>query len=145
VHDSRKKGTYTYEGTLSIRHARFTRGGWDESGAQSLSLGAASQTLTLNETDIRLHGFRREGTFRPFFEVFYRRQLTDGATTTNLNFADTPNTTFSVQGIPVPGNTYSGRAGASMKLRLGQLTFEYSFLHSSSESRQGVALHFRFS
>jgi autotransporter-associated beta strand protein len=145
IHDSRKKGTYTYEGTLSIRHARFTRGGWDESGAQSLSLGAASQTLTLNETDIRLHGFRREGTFRPFFDVLYRRQLTNGATTTDLNFADTPNSTFSVQGIPVPGNTYSGRGGATMKLRVGQLTLEYSFLHSSAETRQSVGLHFRFS
>jgi autotransporter-associated beta strand protein len=145
IHDSRKKGTYTYESTLSIRHARFTRGGWDESGAQSLSLAAASQTLTLNETDIRLHGFRREGTFRPFFEVFYRRQLTDGATTTELNFANTPNSTFSVQGIPVPGNTFSGRGGASMKLRLGQLTFEYSFLHSPVERRQGISLRFRFS
>jgi uncharacterized protein YhjY with autotransporter beta-barrel domain len=145
VHDSRKVGTYTYEGTLSIRHARFTRGGWNETGAQSLSLGSADQTLTLNETDVRLHGFRRTGTFRPYFEVFYRRQLTEGATTTDLSFADAPNNTFSVQGLPVPGNTYSGKAGASMKLRFGMMTFEYSFLHSSVESRQGVSLHFRFS
>jgi uncharacterized protein with beta-barrel porin domain len=145
IHDSRKAGTYTFEGLIGFRHARFSRGGWTESGAQSLSLaGEADQSLSLSETDVRLHMYRREGTWRPFLDAFYRRELTNAAITTELSFAGAANSHFTIEGLPVPGNTYSGRLGSTFILRLGQLTAEYSFLHSPNETRQGLGLRFRF-
>jgi uncharacterized protein with beta-barrel porin domain len=146
LHDSRKVGTYTFEGLVGIRHARFSRQGWTETGADSLSLeGQADQSLTLNETDIKISGHRRSGTFRPFFETFYRHELSNAQTITELSFAAAANSNFQIAGLPVPGNTYSGKIGASMMLRFaGQLTAEYSFLTSSAETRQSVGLHFRF-
>jgi len=146
LHDSRKVGTYTFEGLVGIRHARFSRQGWTETGADSLSLeGQADQSLTLNETDVKISGYRRSGTFRPFFETFYRHELSNAQTITELSFAAAANSNFQITGLPVPGNTYSGKIGASMMLRFaGQLTAEYSFLTSSAETRQSVGLHFRF-
>jgi len=146
LHDSRKAGTYTFEGLVGIRHARFSRQGWSETGADSLSLeGQADQSLTLNETDIKISGYRRSGTFRPFFETFFRHELTNAQTLTELSFAGAANSNFQIAGLPVPGNTYSGKIGASMMLRFaGQLTAEYSFLTSAAETRQSVGVRFRF-
>ena len=145
IQDSRKIHTYTIEGLLGIRHARFSRQGWTESGADSLSLaGQANQSLALTETDVKIHVYRRSGTFRPFLETFYRRELTDAQTTTALSFAGAPNSNFTIEGLPVPGNTYSGKLGSTMVLRLGQLTAEYSYLHSSNETRQSIGVRVRF-
>jgi hypothetical protein len=52
------------------------------------------------------------------------------------------NSNFTILGLPVPGNTDSAPGGASMILRFGQITGEYSFLHSSNEARQSAGLLF---
>jgi fibronectin-binding autotransporter adhesin len=145
IQDSRKIHTYTIEGLLGIRHARFSRQGWTESGADSLSLeGQANQSLALTETDVKIHMYRRSGTFRPFFETYYRHELTNAQTSTALSFAGAPNSNFTIAGLPVAGNTYSGKLGSTMMLRFGALTAEYSYLHSSIETRQSFSLHVRF-
>jgi hypothetical protein len=145
ISDNRKVKTYTIEGLVGFRHARFSRQGWTETGADSLSLsGDANQTLALTETDVRVHTYRRTGTFRPFFLAFYRRELTNAQTATELSFAGAGNSNFTILGLPVPGNTYSAQGGATMILRLGQLSGEYTFLHSSNETRQSLGLRFRF-
>src|SRR5262249_5628100 len=105
----------------------------------------AGQTFALSETDVEVHMYRRSGTYRPFFETMYRRELTDANTTIALSFAGAANSNFKIDGLPVPGNTYSGRGGAWMVVRVpGELTPESSFLRSPSETRESVALRFRY-
>ena len=143
-HDSLKVATYTIEGLVGIRRATFSRGGWTETGADSLSLEGPDQTFTIVQTDLRVHAYRRSGGFRPFFDGMYRRELTEGTTTADLAFADIAQSQFKVEGIGVPGNTYSVKAGATMKLRVGQATFTYEFRQAPGQTRHTAGLRFRF-
>ena len=73
-----------------------------------------------------------------------RHELTNAQTSTALSFAGAPNSNFTIAGLPVAGNTYSGKLGSTMMLRFGALTAEYSYLHSSVETRQSFSLRVRF-
>jgi hypothetical protein len=144
IHDSRKRGTYTMEGTLGIRHARISRGSFSESGALALSLNAAEEIIKLTQTNLRFYLWRRSGTYRPFVDANYRRELADADTTAALAFSGLPNSDFKVQGIGVPLNMYSGRLGMTLVNWLGQATLTYEFKQAPGQRRQTLGLRFRF-
>ncbi|MCA1559839.1 MAG: hypothetical protein LC804_06095, partial [Acidobacteria bacterium] len=52
---------------------------------------------------------------RPYLETTFRRELTDGKTTTELQFVNVPDSDFTVDGIPIPGNTFVGRRGVTIR------------------------------
>jgi uncharacterized protein with beta-barrel porin domain len=144
VQDSRKLKTYTFEALLGIRHQRISRSSFSETGALSLSLDALEQVINLTQTDIRLHAWRREGSYRPFFNFNYRRELAEGDSTTDLTFSGFPNSDFQVQGIGVPANTFSGKFGVTFVPLFGEATFTYEFKAAQGQRRQTAGVRVRF-
>ena len=144
IHDSRKVGSYTIEGLFGLRHARISRASFLETGAISLSLDGVEESLALTQTDVKVHAFRREGTFRPFFDFKYRRELAEGKTEANVKFTGLPNSEFIVEGINVPASSYHTRAGVTFATLVGQATFTYEFKKAPGQTRQTASLRFRF-
>jgi hypothetical protein len=91
-----------------------------------------------------VHAFRREGTFRPFFDVNYRRELAEGRTEANVQFSGLPNSEFIVEGINVPASSYQTRAGLTFATVVGQATFTYEYKKAPGQTRQTASLRFRF-
>jgi len=144
IHDSRKIRSFTIEGMLGVRHARITRGSFAETGAISLSLNAEDETLQLTQTDVKVHAFRRDGTFRPFFDLHYRRELAEGRTAASMTFSGLPNSDFIVEGIDVPASSYHTRAGVTFQTLPGQATFTYEYKRAPGQRQQTASLRFRF-
>lgn len=142
--DSTKVRTYTLDWMVGTRHARVTRDAFDETGANSLSLSGDDDTLSLTQTDVKLHLWRHEGNIRPFFETTLRRELTNGETTTAVQFTGVENSRFKVDGLTVPGNTFIGRGGVTWRTWLGNWTFEYQIHKSPGQTRQTADLRVRF-
>lgn len=144
IHDSRKMRSFTVEGLLGVRHATISRASFLETGAISLSLDGGDETLALTQTDFKVHAFRREGTFRPFFDMNYRRELAAGRTEANVKFTGLPNSEFIVEGINVPASSYHTRAGLTFATLVGQATFTYEYKQAPGQRRQTASLRFRF-
>lgn len=100
--------------------------------------------LRLTQTDVRIHGFRRSGTYRPFFDLNYRRELAEGQTQTKVEFEELPSSDFIIQGINIPANSYSTRMGLTFATKIGQATFTYEYKHAPGQRRQTAGLRFRF-
>src|SRR5262249_45983942 len=76
--DHQNVRTYRVDWNIGIRHARFARDGFVEKGAGALALAADAQTLNLRQTDVKIHIWRRSGSYRPYLETMFRRELSDG-------------------------------------------------------------------
>jgi len=75
----------------------------------------------------------------------YRREFGDDWTRAKATFAGDPNSQFSVQGMPVPRDTFQGLGGLTMRSAAGLLyTLEYQFLRSTDETRHSVRFRVRF-
>ncbi len=136
---TRKFDTWTVDTKLGLRASRFSRTGFSESGADSISLTAAAQTLSYKETNLDFHLFRRSGTWRPNVLVTYRREFGDEFSVADLSFAGNPDTPFAVRGFPVPRNTFQGLFAITMRSVAGLLlTMEYQTLQNSEESRHSL-------
>ena len=144
IQDSRKVRTYTIEAMLGIRHQRISRSAFTETGALSLSLAALEQVINLTQTDIRVHAWRRTGSYRPFFNFNYRRELADGDASTDMALSGFPDSDFQVKGIGVPVNTYAGKLGVTFVPWIGQATFTYEFKAAEGQRRQSVGFRVRF-
>jgi hypothetical protein len=142
--DSLGVKTYVLDWMVGIRQARFSRGGFSESGAAALALSAPEQILTLRHSDVKLHLWRKSGTYRPYVETMFRREMTDGSTGMTLRFSDEPDSDFTVDGVPVPGNMFAGRGGLTMHTRLGAWTFEYAIRKAAGQTRQTGDVRIRF-
>jgi len=129
---------------LGIRHQRISRSAFTETGALSLSLAALEQVINLTQTDIRVHAWRREGSYRPFFNFNYRRELADGDASTDMALSGFPTSDFQVTGIGVPVNTYAGKLGVTFVPWIGQATFTYEFKAAEGQRRQSVGFRVRF-
>jgi autotransporter-associated beta strand protein len=137
--------SWKLEGRLGIRRAQFGRDETVEQGAGALALEIVEQTLSLTQTDLKLHLFRPSGRYRPYFETMFRRLLTSGGVRTALEFADAPNGGFLVNGIPFPGNAVTGRAGLTMQLPYGmKMTVEAQYQRSRDETRKSADVRIRF-
>ena len=86
----------------------------------------------------------RTGSYRPFFNFNYRRELAEGNSTTDLTFSGFPNSDFQVQGIGVPANTYSGKMGLTFVPLIGEATFTYEFKVATGQRRQTAGVRVRF-
>jgi len=74
----------------------------------------------------------------------FRWELTNGRTTTDLQFAGAPGTNFEVEGLPATGNKFSARGGVTMMTRIGALTTEYRISHAPGQTLQSVDVRLRF-
>jgi len=144
IHDSRKLRTYTLEGLVGMRHARISRSSFAESGAVSISLDGADETLNLTQTDVKAHLWRREGTYRPFADFSYRRELAEDGTQAAVRFDGLPTSDFIVEGINIPANSYSLRGGLTIALPFGQATTTYEYKRAQGQRRQIVGFRMRF-
>jgi len=141
---TRTFNTWTVDTKLGLRVARFSRDGFSERGADSISLNGLEQTLKSNQTNFDFHVFRPKGTWRPNILVTYRREFGDDFTSANVDFAGNPNSPFSVQGFAMPKNVFQGLFGITMRSRGGLLyTLEYHTLQSNEESRHGLKFRVR--
>ena len=144
LHDSRKIKTYTLEGLFGLRRARVSRGNFSEDGAIALDLNVAEQILNLTQTDLKVHLWRREGTYRPFADFNFRHELTTGQMSADLSFDGFPDSNFTIEGIGVPNNSYSGRGGVTMVTLIGQATLAYEFKVAPGQKRQTLGFRVRF-
>jgi hypothetical protein len=136
--------TYTLEWLVGIRRATFTRKTFLESGADSLSLLFPEQTVSLRQTNVVVNLWRREGKVRPFFEFLYRREITDGKTTTELEFPGEPDERFFVDGLPAPKNITHARGGTTWFSDWGTWTFEYQYRKATGQTTHSGDLRWRF-
>jgi autotransporter-associated beta strand protein len=136
--------SYTFDWKVGIRRVQFSRDGFVETNAGSLSLELPHQSINFKQTDVKLFVWRREGSWRPFGETTFRWEMTDGKTTTGLQFAGASASDFEVEGLPVPSNTFAARGGMTMMTRVGALTFEYRISHATGQTLQSVDLRLRF-
>ena len=74
----------------------------------------------------------------------FRREMTDAGTGMTLRFADEPDSDFTVDGVPVPGNMFLGRGGLTMMTKLGAWTFEYAIRMAEGQTRQTGDVRIRF-
>jgi len=93
---------------------------------------------------VKVHVWRTERDVRPFFEALYRREMTNGRTTTRLEFADVPGSAFTIEGLPVPGHTFSGRTGVTFMTWLGAWTFEYQARYATGHFAHAGDVRVRF-
>ena len=142
--DSISIKSYRLDYLFGLRQARFGREGFSESGADSLSLAAPDQVMTLRQADLKFHLWRRSGDIRPFFETLYRRETTDGPILTGLRFSDLDDSGFESEGLPLEGNSYYGRGGATIYTWLGAWTFEYQYRHATGQTTHTADLRVRF-
>jgi hypothetical protein len=70
--------------------------------------------------------------------------MTNGRTTTRLEFADVPGSAFTIEGLPVPGHTFSGRAGVTFMTWLGAWTFEYQARYATGHFAHAGDVRVRF-
>jgi hypothetical protein len=142
--DDQQIKTYTLDWLIGVRRASFTRREFIESGAEALSLLMPEQTVTLRQTNVMIHLWRREKEFRPFFEMLYRREMTDGETTTELEFPGVPDSRFMVDGLPAPKNILNARGGATVYTSFGVWTFEYQYRRATGQTTHSGDLRVRF-
>ena len=142
VADTVKIRTWTYDAKIGWRHARYGSDALKESGAQSLSLEAAAQAEHSSQADVQLNAFRRTGGIRPHFTVRYRRELGDADTTTNVQFADRPESEFAVEGLGFGENTMTALGGVTVHTNSDiEYTIDYEVRHAAGQTAQSV--HFR--
>jgi autotransporter-associated beta strand protein len=142
VKDSVKIKTWTYDGKVGWRHARYGSGPLKETGAQSLSLQAPAQADHSTQADVRFNAFRHTGGIRPHVSFSYRRELGDAGTTTNVQFADNPQSGFAVEGLAFAKNTTTALGGVTVRTGSGiEYTLDYEARHAVGQTAQSV--HFR--
>jgi hypothetical protein len=136
-------GTYRFDYMFGIRRARFSRDPFVEVGAGALSLEHDGSVLTLRDTDVKLHWWRRSGGMRPYAEMFIRRSGGFDYTLP-VEFAEEEDSDFVTSGLPLGQNAFAGRIGVTFVRSLGRLTVEYRFRKASGQTSQSADVRFRF-
>jgi uncharacterized protein with beta-barrel porin domain len=140
--DNFKIRTWTYDAKAGWRHARYGRDGFKETGGQSLSLEAAAQAEHSWQADVRFKAFRNTGGIRPHFSGSYRRELGEADTTTEVQLADKPESSFEVEGLGFAKDTITALGGVTVHSALGiEYTLDYQARHAAGQTAQSV--HFR--
>jgi hypothetical protein len=91
-------GRWRLDFVAGVRHARFSREAFVETGAGALSLEAGRETTRLSEGDVKLRWTRRKGLLRPYVSALYRRS-TGMPQTTSLWFAGKEDSRFETRGF----------------------------------------------
>jgi autotransporter-associated beta strand protein len=131
-------GTWSVRPTAALRYARYARGGWTERGADALSLSAPDQFVASAQGDAGIHLARVTGRVRPTASATYRRELTNGRTTSSLQLGNLTNGVFQVNGLPFAHDTFIGRTGLTFQTDDVDMSIGFDFKRASGQTRQGV-------
>ena len=135
--------TFRLDYLIGVRHARFVRSAFTESGAGALSLLVPDETLNLNQADVKVHFWRRKGRIRPYVETLYRRS-SDWPADTTVSLAEEQDSAFKTAGLPLGSDAFAGRVGAAFVRGIGTLTLEYRYRKAAGQTVQAGELRFRF-
>jgi hypothetical protein len=142
IQDTFKHAGWIFDTKVAVRAAHLARNAFRESGADSISLAGAAGELKTREGTFEGHYYRRAGRFRPNILVSYTREAGDDTTEADVNFADNPESQFTVRGAQAPIDTFHGLFGLSVRTYGGiEYTFEYETQQAKGESHNSV--HFR--
>jgi uncharacterized protein with beta-barrel porin domain len=137
--------SWTLDSKLGLRAAHYSRNAFSETGANAISLDGRPDALKTRESDINIHLFRRSRTWRPRVQLDFRRQIGDGATSADVQFAGRSDSQFVVNGLPVPHNAFQGVFGLTMRTQAGlELTLEYETEQAPDEAHNAVHFRMRF-
>ena len=104
-------GTWDLQPTIGLRAARFGVGGWEETGAQALSLTAPSQANHSVQADGGVRLSRALGRFRPYVGGIYRREVSAGRIAATLQLGEGAGGLFEVDGLSLSKDVCVGQAG----------------------------------
>jgi outer membrane autotransporter protein len=141
---AKKVSGWNIDYKTSVRASRVSRNAFTETGAGSISLQGADDTVTVREADVNINSYKKVGKWRPRFMVEYRREFAPDATNTDLNFEGRPDASFETQGLPIPQVEYQGIAGITMHGNLLEYTIEYHFGKSQGETHNSVSVRVHF-
>ena len=133
-------GSWSFVPSAGLRFARYGRGGWTENGAADLSVSAPAQVVTSREVDAGLSLGRARGRIQPHVSGMYRRGLGDRSTRTLLQLSDSSDGIFAVDGLPLAGGTFVGRAGLVLRTRNIGASVSYEIQRGSFQRRHVIQL-----
>jgi uncharacterized protein with beta-barrel porin domain len=128
----------------SFRSARYSRGAWSETGADSLSLSANAQTIWSAQAGGGVQVMRSTGRFRPTVSTTYRRELTDGRTAMALHLLDDTGSRFTTQGLFLPKNMISVQPGVVFRTDEYEVFVAVDFRRASMQNRRSLELGLGF-
>ena len=102
-------GTWDLQPTIGLRAARFGVGGWEETGAQALSLTAPSQANHSVQADGGVRLSRALGRFRPYVGGIYRREVSAGRIAATLQLGEGEGGLFEVDGLSLSKDVCVGQ------------------------------------
>ena len=143
--DSIRIKAWTLDTTTGVRNATYTRDPWDEVGALALSLTGGKTTFTSRQVDQKLHYWKRDGRIRPHFQFHYRYEHNEGVTEAEVALLNAANSGFTVDGLPLIGNSFLGRGGVTYHGAFGlEITLDYETRQSTDEHSHRVDFRMRF-
>jgi uncharacterized protein YhjY with autotransporter beta-barrel domain len=131
-------GSWDLQPRIGLRAAWYRLGDWNETGADSLSLGAAAQTNNSVQGDIGLRTSRAIGRVRPFLEGMYRRELSSGVLKTTIALTDQPGGLFDAEGIALTADKFVGQVGTLFLTNHVGLSVHYELHYAGAQTRHGL-------
>jgi autotransporter-associated beta strand protein len=131
-------GSWDLQPRIGLRAAWYRLGDWSETGADSLSLGAAAHTNSSLQGDIGLRTARAIGNVRPFLEGMYRRELSSRDLNTTIALTDQPGGLFEVEGLGLTADKFVGQAGALFLTDHVGLSLLYELHYAGAQTRHGL-------
>jgi len=90
------------------------------------------------QADVRVRVGRAIGRFRPNASAAYRRELTDGRTSTLLQLSDRADGVFVVDGLLLARDTLTARTGFMLQVDYFDLELAYEARHAPHQTRHGI-------
>src|SRR5579871_4781193 len=137
-------GGWAFQPRAGIRYAHFANDAWSESDAGALSLAAPAQATASAQADGGIRIARATGSVSPFGVFTYRRELTDGATTTAVQLTTNAAGEFTVDGLPFARDTVLVGGGVRMPLGRGDLSVTYQLRHADGQTRHTASVGIGF-
>jgi fibronectin-binding autotransporter adhesin len=131
-------GSWSFSPSVGLRHARYRRNAWAESGADALSLTAPDQTFSSTQADAGLSFNRTRGWIRPLASATYRREVNNRQTAATLALSGTADGTFVVSGLPMARDTVVGRVGLTVRAGSSDFSLIYEWRGARAQTRQAI-------
>ena len=137
-------GAWMTHPSVGVRYARYANHAWTESGADALSLSAADRTIVSAQTDLGLHVMRAIGRFRPNVSATYRRELSNGRTTTAFQLSNLADGNFVVDGLPFARDNLTARTGFTFTLEPFDLSLLLEVRRAPGQTNHAIQFGVRF-
>ena len=137
-------GPWRVVGSAGVRRAQLRTNGWQEEGAQGLSLSADDELFASTQADTRLQLTRGVGPVTPWFSVSYKRELGSGRAISTQRIGEAPDGAFRIEGQQLPRATASGVAGVRFAMGRVDLSTSYELRRSGRTMRHVVQLGLGF-